>query len=1103
MIKRFSIFLVCFLFVGNNSNARLLYQQNDNSYIVLLREPSLCNSVFDEQGNSVYKGISTRENRYVRNLMRHRIDLEDKLSRFENRLKRVSPDIILRRRFTGLLNGLSLEMPDWIAPRIRSMPEVSTIVPNRKYHLLLTKSNKLMNIPLALQINGVETYAGKGIKIGIIDTGIDHTHVMFDDEGYEMPAGFPRGDTDFTNKKIIVARVFTKNGDSASDSTPRDRDGHGTHVASCAAGNPNTSSPLGLISGVAPNAYMGNYKVFTDDFTTLEQIIGALEACVEDGMDVVNLSLGSESYINELLDPEALAIRNAIKAGVVVVAAAGNSGQSETIGSPGQIPEVITVGSLTNAHNTDNSENQSFAMMNVYADGEQILMDQEVVLAQDPDFFSTPLLGRFGLIDADNLDGESFGSGQDGLVCEALPAGSAENKWVLVQRGICTFTTKIDNVQQAGGLGALIYNQSDSNEAPDETLQSPSAPGTEIPSYFISHNIGLLIKDAIQAANVVEVEFYASAPLEREQTPLELSTFSSLGPSLSYTVKPDVVAIGEGSYGATQNDFPGQFRFRFFEYTSFDLSGFGFSSGTSFSSPRIAGVAALVKQLNPSWKPEDIKSAIVISAERLSTLASLSGMERGGGHVNVGKAMSLPIIITPSTLSWGNVLIDDVTELQKTVQLRNFSEQIQSVSISPELSNNEWIQSVDVFPTQIDLAPFDSIDVLVRMRFSPPERPGEIKDTDGDIVIGIGSQQESLRVPIWARIMKVPSAPPDESPGQSSILLIDDDGGHSHENQYIDAINFAGYEATLWDIRTLNAYPSLQYMQKFQGVLWFLSTTSLNAPRVDNVLPFNDRIRFNVELTKYLAQGGRLLISGMDWSDQQEQSIFAQQVLHISEFTHDPFVQYSFIGDVLSQETTLDISGIIDSPISRGLPVLSANFDTDFPNMTDILLLDHSNLVKPALVTNQDTEDVIGITVQTDSYRAVFFSFALERISNSRMSYNGMGIIVKNSLDWLMDGSRNLLSIKSVEPEIQNDNSIPLTVTLAVEGINFSVGHDVFLNDIPVAVTAIDLDGSLEILVPAGLPKGLYDITLRSPDGQSSTISEAFKIEYTDLSPIN
>ncbi|MFC1605159.1 hypothetical protein ACFL5F_09060, partial [Planctomycetota bacterium] len=67
-------------------------------------------------------------------------------------------------------------------------------------------------------INGVETYAGEGIKIGIIDTGIDHTHVMFEDEGYNIPPGFPRGDIGFTNNKIIVARVFTKNGDSIEDS---------------------------------------------------------------------------------------------------------------------------------------------------------------------------------------------------------------------------------------------------------------------------------------------------------------------------------------------------------------------------------------------------------------------------------------------------------------------------------------------------------------------------------------------------------------------------------------------------------------------------------------------------------------------------------------------------------------------------------------------------------------------------------------------------------------------------------------------------------------------------------------------------------------------
>jgi hypothetical protein len=376
----------------------------------------------------------------------------------------------------------------------------------------------------------------------------------------------------------------------------------------------------------------------------------------------------------------------------------------------------------------------------------------------------------------------------------------------------------------------------------------------------------------------------------------------------------------------------------------------------------------------------------------------------------------------------------------------------------------------------------------MKIKFDPPEQPGEVRDTNGDIVINIDGQQEPLRVPVWARVTKVPSP-------QAGILLIDDDGGNSFENQYIEAIGSAGYDATLWDVAVLQTYPSLQYMQNFQTVLWFMSTTSLNAPRVDNVLPYNDRIRFNVELTKYLAQGGRLLVSGQDWSDQQEDSVFAQEVLHISAFVHDPFVQYSRIGDILSQQTTLDISGVMDSPISLGVPDLSAEFDANFPNMTDFLTLDNSDVAKSALVTNNDPNDVICITAETGSYRAVFFSFALERITNNRASSNGMDMIVKNSLDWLMEGSRNLLSMKSVEPAIQSDNSAPLTVTLAAEGINFLVGYDVFLNDIPVEITSIDLNGNLEILIPAGVPEGLYDITLQSPEGQSTTLSEAFTIE--------
>jgi hypothetical protein len=401
-----------------------------------------------------------------------------------------------------------------------------------------------------------------------------------------------------------------------------------------------------------------------------------------------------------------------------------------------------------------------------------------------------------------------------------------------------------------------------------------------------------------------------------------------------------------------------------------------------------------------------------------------------------------------------------------------------------ESSRTERIESIEIVPSQFDLAPSESIDILLKLKFNPPSQLGQFGDISGDVIIDLDNQSEVLRVPVWARIMKVPAP-------EGNVLLVDDDGNDSIENQYIEAINLAGYESTVWDVNALNAYPSLEYMQKYDAVSWFMATTSLNAV-TDNqqVLQFNYRTRFNVELTQYLAQGGRLLISGMDWSDQQERTQFGQHVLHIIEFIHDPFMSYSIDGDILSQETTLDISEITDSPIALGISGLNAVFDANFPNMSDILVLDGSDVAKPALFTNQNPEDVIGITAETVSYRAVFFSFALERISN-----NGMDIIIKNSLDWLMEGSKELLSIHSVEPEIQNDNSVSLAVTLTVEGINFLVGHDVLLNDIPVEIKSINMNGTLEILVPADLPHGLYDITLRSPDGQSTILTEAFQVE--------
>jgi len=1068
------------LVLVNAVHARYSPDQETRSFVVVLREPSLSRTAFDDQGKSLYKGMATRERHRHKPLRQRRRQLTENLGRFEDRLRRLSPKLRPRRRFTGLLNGLSLDMPADLASQVQSMPEVLSIVPNRRYHALLTESNRLMNVPLVWEQLGGDALAGAGIKIGIIDTGIDHTHDMFDDQGYAFPEGFPLGDTAFTNRKIIVARVFTKTGDSAKSATPHDHDGHGTHVASCAAGRLNTLSPLGLISGVAPNAYLGNYKVFTDDFTTLDQLVSALEACVEDGMDVVNLSLGSETYVNILLDPEAIALRNAIKAGVVVVAAAGNAGQAESIGSPGQIPEVITVGSVSNAHT---GENTPLALMQVYADGEAIVTDEEVVLAQDSDSHAHPALGRFELVDADSLDGGSFGGPEDGRVCEALPRASVANKWALVHRGVCTFSSKIGHVQAAGGWGVLVYNHAEADEPHDQPLLFPSVPETEIPSFFASHNTGLLIKAALQSASLVEVEFSPRAPEEQSQRAFELSAFSSQGPSLSYAIKPEILAIGQGSYAATQNDSPGVSMFQPAELTGFELSGFNFSNGTSFASPRVAGAAALLRQMHPTWSPAQIKSALITSAERPSALGSLSSMERGGGHVNLIRAQDVPVCVSPSSLSWGKVLIDDARDVEKSIKLSNVSDQLQSMTLSFKSSGAQRMSPVVLFPQQIELAPSESAEILITLKLNPPSQVGQVRDISGDVVIDIAGQSEPLRVPAWARAARATAA-------QGQVLLIDDDEGDSLEDQYLIAIELAGYELTRWDVRRQGSYPTHQYIQDFPVVVWFMASTSLNTTGDDSVLPLNRRTQFNVELTRYLTRGGRLFVSGMDWSDQQEHTAFGQQVLHIRRFNRDPFVSFSGSGQILSQETELAISRASNGLIGQGLARVSAKFDAGVPNLTDTLVLDQSGIARPAIITQQDQAKVIGITVETDSYRVVFLAFPLERVSA-----RGMDTIMQNSLSWLLEGPRTRLTLDAIDPAVQLDNSLALPVTLSLEGINFLVDHDIFLNDLPVKMTGIDMHGMVDILVPAGLPRGLYDISVHSPDGQRTTLWEAFQVE--------
>jgi subtilisin family serine protease len=276
------------------------------------------------------------------------------------------------------LNALFVTAPESRVNEMKSIPGVLAVQPQRTYRLHLNEATQLMNAPAAWSLVGGMGNARKGIKIGIIDTGVEASHPAFQDPSQPMPPGYPfcaSSDCQFTNNKIIVARSYVRllTAEDSSSSTPddysaRDRVGHGTASASCTAANVTTSGSI-TFSGMAPKAYIGSYKVFgspgVNEGASDEAIMSALEDALYDGMDIVNLSLGSTAITGPLdtgaacgnpdgvpCDANVAAVENATKLGMIVVASAGNEGDEglATVGTPGSALSAITVGASTNAH---------------------------------------------------------------------------------------------------------------------------------------------------------------------------------------------------------------------------------------------------------------------------------------------------------------------------------------------------------------------------------------------------------------------------------------------------------------------------------------------------------------------------------------------------------------------------------------------------------------------------------------------------------------------------------------------------------------------------------------------------------------------------------
>ncbi len=625
-----------------------------------------------------------------------------------------------------VMNALFVNAAPERVAELRALPGVIAVVPLRVRKHRLGKAVQMVNAPGAWNALGGSANGGAGVKIAILDFGIDVNHPAFADSGFTMPAGFPKcaaSDCAFTNKKVIAARSYVSYntagyGDNpAANSMPddlsaRDRMGHGTAAASAAAGGP-ASGPSGAIMGMAPKAWLGNYKVFgspgVNSGASDAAILAAMDDAIKDGMDIMNMSFGSSALWastavggacglpdNTPCDALVFAIEGAVKAGVMVFCAAGNEGDygartgyesAGTIDSPGYAASAIAVGATTNGHRFTSA---------LRITGNNVPAALQTIEAR---FGNGPLPAA--PVTAPLKDAASVAS--DGLACTALPANSLSGSVALVQvGGTCTGNTKVINIQNAGALAMVLYGGALPN------VSSAAIPVMLIVSASDGQNLKALAGGSSSVKATVD-----TTQLPVNVTGNAIAAFSSAGPATGdLGVKPDLVAPGTDIYLAGQSFDPAG--------ELYAPSGYLVSQGTSFSTPIAAGAAALVKQAKPKLTPGQIRSNLVNTASQDVTDqgGAPRGTAMGGGRVDAGAAVGADVTVEPSSVSFG---VAQPLPVARTLTVTNTGNGAVSLSLTVRQRDSDANAQVAIDKSAIALAPGQSTTLAVTLSGSAPK----------------------------------------------------------------------------------------------------------------------------------------------------------------------------------------------------------------------------------------------------------------------------------------------------------------------------------------------------------------------------------------------
>ena len=537
-----------------------------------------------------------------------------------------------KKAYQTLWNGLTVRIPDSQQNLLASVSGVKQIYPVLPMAYEPMNPVDIPEMATAVKMTGADLaqtvlgLSGKGIKVGVIDTGIDYRHP--DLGGCFGPGCRVVGGVDFVGDNFNA----DLNTPPVPGNDPMDCAGHGTHVAGIIGANGDPSS--NGVRGVAPAVTFYAYRVFgCAGSTTSDVMMDAMEQALQDKVDVVNMSIGAAFQWPEY--PTATASDRLVNHGIVVVSSIGNSGSNGlySAGAPGVGKKVIGVASFDNTH----------LALNYFIVGSDKYGYTIATGAPNPPTSGTATLIRTG----------TKTSSSD--ACSPFAAGSLAGKVALVRRGGCTFYQKAFNVMTAGALGVVLYNSSPGWISPTVV----GTPAITIPVVSTDQAGGEALDSVIlSAGGSVLLTLTANIGYFVNPAGGLMSSFSSYGLAPDLTLKPDISAPG----GNIRSTYP------------LALGGYAVLSGTSMSSPHVAGTAALYLEKYPKTSASALRGILMNTARPQPwwgspTLGLLDNVHRqGAGMVNIYDAVLNRVFVTPDKVSLGD---SSVLPFEGTIHVNN------------------------------------------------------------------------------------------------------------------------------------------------------------------------------------------------------------------------------------------------------------------------------------------------------------------------------------------------------------------------------------------------------------------------------------------------